>query len=144
VFIVHGHDDLTKEAAARFIERLNLEAIILHEQPNKGLAIIEKLERHADVGFALVLLTPDDVGAARANATNLQPRARQNVIFEMGMFIGQLGRRRVCTLYKGSVELPSDYQGVIYIQMDDGGGWRAKVAKELKEAGFAIDTDNVL
>ena len=144
VFIVHGRDDLTKEAVARFIERLGLEVIILHEQANKGMAIIEKLEKHMDVGFAIVLLTPDDVGALHENANNLQPRARQNVIFELGLFIGQLGRRRVCTLYKGPIELPSDYQGMVFIPMDDGGGWRPNVAKELKEAGFAVDIKKAL
>ena len=144
VFIVHGRDDLTKEAVARFVERLGLEVIILHEQPNKGMAIIEKLEKHLDVGFALVLLTPDDVGALRENAANLQPRARQNVIFELGLFIGKLGRHRVCTLYKEPVELPSDYQGIDFIQVDDAGGWRSKVVKELNEAGFAVNIRKAL
>lgn len=144
VFIIHGRDDLSKEALARFIERLGLEVVILHEQVNRGQALIEKLEHHLDVGFALALLTPDDVGALNDQVANFQPRARQNVIFELGMFMGRLGRHRVCTLYKGAVELPSDYQGMVYILMDSEGAWRAKLAKELKAAGFSIDANDAL
>jgi hypothetical protein len=101
VFIVHGHDNAAKEMTARFLEKLGLEAIVLHEQPNSGRTLIEKLEHHSAVKFAIALLTPDDLGAAKAEAANLSPRARQNVILELGYFIGKLGRGRVCALYKG-------------------------------------------
>jgi hypothetical protein len=139
IFLVHGRDEPDKETVARFIERLGMEVVILHEQPNGGKTIIEKLERNVeDVGFALVLLTPDDIGASREELDKLQPRARQNVIFELGLFVGILGRHRVCALHKGSLELPSDYQGVLYIPMDQQGGWRTQVVKELEAAGFIL------
>jgi predicted nucleotide-binding protein len=144
IFVVHGHDELAKESVARFLERLGLTAVILHEQPNAGLTIIEKLERFAHVDFAVVLLTPDDVGAPAGRTGSPQPRARQNVIFELGLFIGRLGRRHVCTLYKGDVELPSDSHGIVYTPMDPSGGWRGALAKELIEAGFAIDATKAL
>jgi predicted nucleotide-binding protein len=102
VFIVHGHASEAKESLARFLERVGLEPIILHEQPNSGRTIIEKFEVYADVGFAVVLLTPDDVGAPKDAPTELKPRARQNVIAELGYFYGKLSRHRVCALYKSS------------------------------------------
>jgi len=81
VFLVHGHDDSARETTARFLERLKLEPIILHEQANEGRTIIEKVEHYSEVVFAVVLLTPDDVGGLNAQNPELKPRARQNVIF---------------------------------------------------------------
>lgn len=139
VFIVHGHDSEIKDSVARFIEKLGLEPIILHEQPNSGRTIIEKFEVFSDVGFAVILLTPDDVGASTSKKDKLQSRARQNVILELGYFMGKLGRQRVCPLYKSGVEIPSDYQGVLYTKLDDAGGWKTKLAQELIQARFSID-----
>lgn len=143
VFIVHGHDEGAREAVARFLEQLGLKAVVLHEQANVGQTVIEKLEKHADVGFAVVLLTPDDEGQKKG-AEELLGRARQNVILELGYFIGKLGRRHVCALHRGGVEIPSDYLGVLFHQLDDAGGWRLHLAKELKESGFKIDLNKVL
>lgn len=140
VFIVHGHDDAAKNSVARFVERFGLEAVILHEQPNKGLTIIEKFEKNASgAGFAIVLLTGDDIGASKDTPETVKPRARQNVILELGYFCGSLGRSKVCVLYKEGVEIPSDYLGVIYTPLDEAGGWHLKLAKEMKEAGLQID-----
>lgn len=144
VFVVHGHDGQIKETVARYTEKLGLDPIILHEQPNTGRTIIEKFEVFSDVGFAVVLLTPDDVGASKDSPQNLKARARQNVILELGYFLGKLGRSRVCVLYKSGVEIPSDYQGVIYTEVDDAGGWKTKLAQELVEAGFSIDLNAIL
>lgn len=144
VFVVHGHDDLAKTSVAKFIEKMGLEAIILHEQPNNGKTIIEKFEANAaDVSFAVVLLTPDDVAAPSANPDASRFRARQNVILELGYFCGALGRDRVCVLYKGEVEIPSDYLGVIYTPFDDAGAWHLQLAKEMKGAGIHIDFNKV-
>ena len=144
VFIVHGHDTEAKETTARFIEKLGLAPVILHEQPNSGRTIIEKFEVYSDVGFAIVLLTSDDVGASKKEQNNLQERARQNVILELGYFMGKLGRKRVCALHKHGVEIPSDYQGVIYIEQDQAGAWKKKVAQELVQTGFSIDLNGLL
>lgn len=142
IFIVHGHDDEAKETVARFVEKLGGKAIILHEQPNGGRTIIEKFEHHANVAFAIVLLTPDDLGGKSAKA--LKQRARQNVVFELGFFFAKLGRNRVCALHKEDVEIPSDIQGVIYTPMDKAGAWRTALARELKEAGVPLDYDKVI
>ena len=144
VFIVHGRDDGTKETVARFLENLGLEPVILQEQPTKGQTIIEKFEELAHpVAYAIVLCTPDDVGALAAdydaNPDALQHRMRQNVVFELGFFAGAKGRKRVCALVKGKIEEPSDYSGVGYIQLDDAGGWRLQLAKELHSAGLPVD-----
>lgn len=144
VFVVHGHDTEAKETVARFLERLRLTPVILHEQPNSGRTIIEKFEVFSDVGFAVVLLTPDDIGAPSSEPKNLKARARQNVILELGYFMGKLSRFRVCALFKQGVEMPSDYQGVLYIELDPAGAWKKKLAQELVEANFSIDLDGLL
>jgi len=160
VFVVHGHDEKLKLQVARFLEKLDLQPIILHEQADQGQTIIEKFEKHSDVSFAVVLLTPDDVGqkAGAKMPTGLpkfmdeitggvdaepMPRARQNVIFEFGYFIGKLGRSNVCGLYCEGVELPSDYSGVLYTKVDPDGAWQFKLFKELKAAGFAVDANRL-
>ena len=147
VFIVHGRDHGTRDMLARFLEVLELEPVILQERPNQGLTIIEKFERHAQVGFAVVLFTPDDIGAVRDSAEIPQFRARQNVIFELGYLIRHLGRDRVAVIYRGDegdIEIPSDYSGVLYTQMDDGGGWKFELIREMKSAGLDVDANKVL
>lgn len=145
IFFVHGHDERVLHEVARYLEKLQQQIIILREQPNAGRTIIEKFETYADVGFALVLLTPDDKGGAiNAPASDLNPRARQNVVFELGYFIGRLGRNRVCALYAEGVELTSDYSGVLYTKLDANGAWRLEIAKELKAAGLPVDMNLAL
>ena len=141
VFIVHGREEGPRESVARFVARLGLNPIILHEQPDQGRTIIEKFEEHsADVRYAIVLLTADDRGGlADAKPSTYRPRARQNVILELGYFLGKLGRRRVSVIYEEAVEIPSDYQGVLYTPLDPGTAWRFKLAREMKAAGFDID-----
>lgn len=136
VFIVHSHGHL-KDAVARIIEKLELEAIILDEKPGAGNTLIEKFQKHSDVGYAVVLLAPDDVGGKAGGATH--DRARQNVIFELGYFVGKIGRGLVCLLYVEGVEIPSDYFGVEYVSFDAKNAWKLKLAAELREAGYAID-----
>ena len=128
---------------ARFLQKLGLEAIILREEPDAGRTIIEKFEDcAADVGFAVVLLTPDDLGGA-ATAAATASRARQNVIFELGYFAGKLGRGRACLMRKGAVEIPSDLHGVIYTDLDPGDGWKIKLVKELKAAKLDFDANRM-
>jgi len=129
---------------ARYIERLGLQPIILHEQANRGRTVIEKLEHYGNVGFAVILLTPDDEGRAKQEGAQLRDRARQNVILELGYFIGLLGRSHVCALHRGSVEIPTDYVGVVFVPLDDGGGWRLHLARELKSASYDIDMNNAV
>jgi predicted nucleotide-binding protein len=145
VFVVHGHDEGALQAVARFLELIGLKAIVLREQPDQGRTIIEKFEACArEVGFAVILLTPDDLRGT-AVATAQAARARQNVIFELGYFVGSLGRGRACLLRKGDVEIPSDLFGVIYSDFDHPGeGWKVKLARELKAAEFEFDSAKVL
>lgn len=142
VFIVHGHDGESKEKVARFVERMELEAIILHEQASGGKTIIEKIEEYSDVNFAIVLLTPDDVGGLAKNPENILPRARQNVIVELGYMIAKLDRSKVCLLNKG-VEMPSDFYGVVYLELDDKEAWKINLAKEMKKAGLEVDMNKL-
>jgi predicted nucleotide-binding protein len=144
VFIVHGHDDASREIMARFLSNLDLKPIILHEQASEGRTIIEKLEYYSDVGYAVILLTPDDEGRKKSQGEILRDRARQNVILELGYFTCKLGRRRVCALHRGSVEIPTDYLGVLYVPLDEAGGWKLRLAKELKAAGFNVDMNKAV
>jgi len=145
VFIVHGHDNEAKEGVARFLEKLDLHPIILHEQPSEGQTVIEKFEKYSgDIAFAVVLLTSDDMGADSTAPENLKPRARQNVVLELGYFMGRLGRTRVCALCKGAVELPSDYHGILYIEMDETGAWKTKLAQEFVQANLPIVLSGLL
>jgi predicted nucleotide-binding protein len=138
VFIVHGHDERAKAEVALLIQRAGLNPIILHEQPNAGRTIIEKFEDYGgEAGFAVAILTPDDIGGP--DRDNLQPRARQNVIGELFWFAGKLGRARVCALRKGQIEMPSDFAGLVYTDMDERGAWKAELLRELRAAGYTVD-----
>jgi predicted nucleotide-binding protein/DNA-binding Xre family transcriptional regulator len=141
IFIIHGHDESAREMVARFLERLDLDVVILHEKSNQGRTIIEKVEAYSDVEFAIVLLTPDDVGGK--TEADLRYRARQNVLLEWGYFIGKLGRRRVWAFKKGEIDLPSDVLGVVWETLDDHGNWRLSLAKELQEAGISVNWQRV-
>lgn len=142
VFVVHGHDEGARETIARFLERLDFEPIILHEQANRGRTVIEKVEVHGDVGFAVVLLTPDDEGCKVGG--DLRRRARQNVVLELGYFIGRLGRGHVCALKRGDLEIPSDFEGILYVPFDNSDGWKRALGRELEDAGFQIDWNKAM
>lgn len=137
VFVVHGHDGEARELVAGFLRKIDFVPVVLHEQANQGRTVIEKVEAHGDVGFAVVLLTPDDTGCAKGGES--EPRARQNVLLELGYFIGRLGRDKVCALKRGDLEIPSDFAGVVWEKMDAGNGWKLSLARELKAAGHDVD-----
>jgi predicted nucleotide-binding protein len=147
VFVVHGHDDVMKLDVARTIETLGLEAIILHEQDDLGLTVIEKFEQNAlNCDFAVVLLSPDDMGYSKdTSPVEAKFRARQNVILELGYFVGRLGRSKVLPLVKnastGSLEIPSDYAGVVYTSYK--GNWQASLLRYLKAAGYEVDANKL-
>lgn len=140
VFVVHGHDGELKNAIARTLERQGIEPIILSEQVNLGATIIEKFERNSDVKAAICLFTEDDFGKSKTDNI-LRARARQNVVFEAGYFIGKLGRENVVLLADRKIEMPSDLSGVVYT---DNAMWKIQVLRELREMGFAIDLNKVI
>lgn len=142
-FIVHGHDNEAKQEVARTLEKSGYEAIILHEQPNLGNTIMEKLERCTDVDYAIVLYTECDLGRAKeAREEEERYRARQNVVYEHGYLIGKLGREKVFALVKGDVETPGDISGVVYTPMDSAGAWKIALAKDMRAAGLEIDMND--
>jgi predicted nucleotide-binding protein len=147
IFIVHGHDNGMKETVARVIEKMKLTPIILHEQANRGRTVIQKFSDNSNVSFSIVLLSPDDIAYSKdAKPESSKYRARQNVIFEMGFFMGKLGFNRVIALYNKSedFELPSDYEGVIYVPFDTSGAWETTLVRELKEIGYDVTADDIL
>ncbi len=139
VFIVHGHDGELKEVVARVIERQGIKPIILSEQVNRGATIIEKIEANSDVNGAICLFTSDDLGREK-NEEIEKVRARQNVVFEAGYFIGKLGRENTILISDRDIELPSDLQGVVY---SDRGEWKFQVLKELRAMGYCIDYNKI-
>ncbi len=144
VFVVHGRDRGALAEVKQVLSQLGLEPVVLQDLPNQGRTIIEKFEDYAQVGFAVVICTPDDEGKLAQGDREPQPRVRQNVVFEWGYFIGELGRARVCALIKGEVEIPSDYAGVLYVEMDGNGAWKLRLARELKQAQYAVDANKLL
>jgi predicted nucleotide-binding protein len=147
VFVVHGHDDAMKVAVARVLERLGLTPVVLHEQPDKGRTIVEKFTDYSDVGFAVVLLSPDDMAyPSDSSPSDAKPRARQNVIFELAYFVGRLGRENVVAFVRqedGDLEFPSDYSGVLYTPFVEE-SWQFKLVRELKASGYNVSADSLL
>jgi predicted nucleotide-binding protein len=144
VFVVHGHDEAAKTSLEVFLRELGLDPVVLHRQADEGLTVIEKFEKHSDVGYAFILLTPDEIAylaseeAKPDSERQKEHRARPNVIFEFGYFVGKLSRSRVCCLYTGDVELPSDLGGLVYKRYDkkvEEVAW--DVIKDLKAAGYS-------
>ena len=141
VFFVHGTDCDTKIEVLDFLQQLGLQPIILKEFAAAGKTIIDEIKKRDDVKYAIALLTPDHVGAVYNQELNF--RASQNVILELGVFVGKLGRKRVSGLCVDDIELPADYHGFEYIKMDRYNDWHLILAKELKEAGFEIDLNAI-
>lgn len=145
IFVVHGHDHATKTELEVFLTGLGIEPVVLHRQLDQGHTLIEKFEHHSDVGFAFILFTPDDI-AYKADEETLPDdrrkkefRARPNVTFEFGYFVGKLGRRRVCCLIKGDVTRPSDIDGLVYKPVPESIELIGfSIIKELKAAGYTI------
>jgi predicted nucleotide-binding protein len=145
VFVVHGHDEKSKTNLEVFLHEIGLEPVVLHRQADEGLTIIEKFEKHGDVGYAFILLTPDEIAYLSSEENKpdgerlKEYRARPNVIFEFGYFIGRLGRSKVCCLHTGSVKLPSDVSGVIYKSYQTSIEEVAySIIKDLKAAGYTV------
>jgi predicted nucleotide-binding protein len=139
VFVVHGHDDIARLTLTRFLESLGLKPIVLQEKENEGQTIIEKIEKQSNrVGYAFVILTPDDLGGK--SRRELKHRARQNVILELGYFMGKIGRKRTCCITKKTVEFPSDMHGVVYVPFDKTiEECFHNIERELRKAGYELN-----
>lgn len=145
VFLVHGHDEGAKHSVARFLEQLGIKPVILQEQINRGMTVIEKFEAFAGrAGFAIVLMTPDDYGYPATSEQEKKHRPRQNVVLELGYFAAKLGREKTFVLTKGDLEMPSDVMGLVYEPMDRSEGWKMRLARELKSAGFEVDLNRAI
>lgn len=139
IFIVHGHNGELKETVARLIERQGINPVILHEQVNLGATIIEKIEKNSDVHAAICLFTADDIGRLNGKVKENR-RARQNVVFETGYFMGKLGRTNTIIVSENDIEIPSDLQGIVYVDTNE---WKFKILKELKGIGYNIDYNKI-
>ena len=139
VFIVHGHDDHLKNEVQLLLTRAGVPNIVLHEQPDQGRTIIDKLiQEGQSANYAIALLSPDDPG------TDGNMRARQNVILEIGFFMGLLGKERLRLLVKENIEIPSDLSGILYEKYERNGKWELKILKEIQAVGIFVDFDAVV
>ncbi|HXT68564.1 MAG TPA: TIR domain-containing protein [Vicinamibacterales bacterium] len=139
VFVAHGRDLRTKQEVVEFLQGSRTMPVSLESVSGTGQVLIEKFVRNANVHFAVVLMTPDDVGRCRKGEKKFRHRARQNVIFELGYFLGKLGRNRVAALYREDgekLELPSNYEGVAMIRMEEDAAWKEELSKVLTDAGL--------
>ncbi len=149
IFVVHGHDDASREQLERILLLLGLEPFVLQNTAGGGMTIIEALERQIgkepEAKFGIVLMTPDDMGyASRDGADKMQPRARQNVVMEMGMLLSSLTRDKVVILVKGHLEQPSDAHGIIYLHFNNHVKEVVpRLTERLRAAGFDIDADKI-
>jgi len=151
VFIVHGRDESLIHEVQNFLYSIQLKGIVLNQELNNGRTIIQKLLDLAldqQVGFGIVLYTPDDLGHISTeleNSPEMTARARQNVIFEHGLLVGRLGMDRVIALKKSaqSLEMPNDLSGVIYQQYDALGKWKYEIAKEMITKGYEINLSDI-
>jgi len=148
LFIVHGHDGELKLELARMLENLDFEVVILKELADSGRTLLDKLHSEVDaIGYVFVLLTPDDFGASKQEPDVIADRARQNVIYEHGLFSGLLDPSRICTIQRGDVELPSDLDGLVTKRIPDGAGLEAiqfELLQELKRAGYDVDANQLM
>lgn len=140
VFIVHGHDEHLLTETENLLRKLNLEPIVLREQHSGGMTIIEKLEKHGDVRYAIVLYTACDEGR-KIGASAFNHRARQNVVFEHGYFISRIGRENVAAVVSGQIEIQGDIGGVVYFPYQN--GWQYDLAREMKRSGLTVDLNHI-
>lgn len=140
IFIVHGHDEHLLSETENLLRKLNLDPIVLRDQHSGGKTIIEKLEKYGDVRYAVILYTACDEGR-KIGTPEVNPRARQNVVFEHGYFIGRLGRENVAAVVKGNVEIQGDISGVVYHKYQT--GWQYELAKEMKRSGLNVDLNHL-
>lgn len=154
IFLVHGHNNLMLESVARTIQQLHLQPIILREEEDFGKTIIEKFEKNAsEANFAVILLSCDDMAVSKKNLekenkekefkAQYLPRARQNVIYEMGYFTGMLDCNHVFLLVEDGVETPGDLDGIIYTSFTTS-DWRFKLVKRLQACGYKVSADDIL
>jgi len=137
VFVVHGQNEAARTAVVSFLSTTGLQGIVLHDQPNMGRHLLTKFIDEAELTtFAIVLMTDDDIGSLKGE--NLAPRARQNVILELGYFLSHLGQQRVCALITPGLQTPSDFDGIVYIRMDNTAQWQTELKRELKAAGMPL------
>jgi predicted nucleotide-binding protein len=140
VFIVHGQNVAARDSAVAFLSSVGLQGIVLHEQANMGRHLLTKfIDEAALVTFAVVLMTDDDIGSKKGGS--LSPRARQNVILELGYFLSHLGQGQVCALITPGLETPSDFDGIVWIGMDGTGRWQKELLRELKAANMPVTVE---
>jgi predicted nucleotide-binding protein len=144
IFLIHGKDEQMKLDVSRILEALNLEPVILREKLTKRQNIIENINDYDYVSFAVVLLSPDDLTSTDGkNSDNAKYLGNHNVIFELGYFLGRLGKQNVVALFrkKKGFKIPIDYSGVLWIEYKL--GWYYELINQLKACNFDVDVNKI-
>lgn len=144
ILVVHSHDDEAKDMTLGFIDELGLNPIILRDTPDSGTELFDRFEDHKNIGFAIVVLNPDDIGETKIERCELRHRVNQSLIFELGFLVGKLGWNRVCALYEEGIDIPASNEGIIYVQMDKEGKWKKTIAREIKTAELEVEADKII
>jgi predicted nucleotide-binding protein len=147
IIVVSGIDDAMKQDITKALNRLGLAPVIMHEEPSQGKKIVERSNDYADVGFAVVLLSPDVyVYPKGEEATKRERTPKQDVILMLGFLLGKLGKDKVLVFYKESANFafPSDFEGVKFTAFDDRDSWRLTLIRELTNCGYSVDAGRIL
>ena len=147
VFVVCGTDGEMKQAVTNALTKLRLVPVVMCEEPSQGRKIVERFQDYADVGLAVVLLSPDDsVYVKDEPPTKRKLRPRQDVVFELGFLLGKLGKGNVLVFFRecSNFEIPTDFEGIKVTAFDDRDSWKLALIRELTNCGYNVDTDRIL
>ncbi len=147
IIVVSGTDEVMKQALTKALTKLWLAPVVMQEEPSQGRKIVEHFQDYADVGFAVVLLSPDDYTYPKAEAaTKRKLSPQQDVIFLLGFLLGKLGKSKVLVFYKESADfaVPLDFEGVKFTAFDDRDSWKLALIRELTNCVYSVDADRIL
>jgi predicted nucleotide-binding protein len=140
IFVVHGQDNEMKSDVTQTLQKLDLDPIILHEQPDST----QTLTDYQHVSFAVVLLSPDELAYPKEKTSDeAKYRANQNIIFELGYFLGRLGKQNVVAIYRKNkdFETPNNINGVVWIEYKT--GWYFELIKQLQANNYDVDANKL-
>jgi predicted nucleotide-binding protein len=144
VLIIHGQDEEKAMEVADFLAKLDLDPILPYAQSSNEMNLTSEFETNPEIVFAVTLLTADDFGYPRGKPEELKPRPKQNVIFDLGYLVGRMKQNLVCALYEEGLDLPSKYQGRVFIPYDADGLWRLLIARSMKLANVNVDLNKAI
>jgi predicted nucleotide-binding protein len=119
VFIGSSSEGLpTARRVREALREMGIETALWDDQFEVGQPFIAIMDQVLDkCSAAVMVLTPDDQVLRRGDT---HPVARDNLVYEIGLFHGRHGRNRTFVLATGGLHLPSDLAGIVYLRYDPG------------------------